>query len=268
MFFTSKLQNGWNQLVSPGDMQYLNFGVWSAEAGQNHIICSDNQEMVIIVLSGRVDISGADINIKSFGGRTNVFQSPGHSLYVPNNIEIKLTATEKAEIAVVSTVVEAAGQVHVIKPEQVAVKSVGIHNWRRDVRDIVDKRVPASRLIVGETINAPGNWSSWPPHKHDVDDYPVEIKQEEVYFYKLMPSNSFGFQRIFTDDKSIDSVYTIEQNSLCTIDKGYHPVAAAPGTQVYYLWALAGERRELIPHDCPDYAWMKNAESIIKEIGR
>ncbi len=268
MFSTSQLQNGWNQLVSPGEMQYLSFGVWSAEVGQHYTLFSEQNEVAIVVLSGKVDVSGADVNMKGFGGRTNVFQSPGHSLYLPNNIEITLTATEPTEVAIISTAVEVSGPVCVIRPEQVAIKSVGIHNWRRDVRDIIDKRVPAKRLIVGETINPPGNWSSWPPHKHDVDDYPVEVCQEEVYFYKVMPSDSFGFQRTYTDDRSLDAAYVIEQNSVVKIDKGYHPVAAAPGTQLYYLWALAGEQRELIPHDAPNFAWMKNAEAIIREVKR
>jgi 5-deoxy-glucuronate isomerase len=128
-----------------------------------------------------------------------------------------------------------------------------------------DSDIPQN-LIVGETINPPGNWSSSPPHKHDVDDLPMESKLEEVYFYKLKPQQGFGLQRIYSDDGDLDEAYVIRDGDTVAFPRGYHPVVAAPGYQLYYLWVLAGEKRIMCPNDDPDHAWVKDTEPIISEI--
>jgi len=89
-----------------------------------------------------------------------------------------------------------------------------------------------------------------------IDNPPEESKLEEVYFFKFSKPSGFGFQRIYTDDRNIDEAFSIEENDTVIIPKGYHPVAAAPGYSLYYLWILAGEGRKLIPNDDPDHKWI------------
>ncbi|MEN2984307.1 MAG: 5-deoxy-glucuronate isomerase, partial [Dictyoglomaceae bacterium] len=101
---------------------------------------------------------------------------------------------------------------------------------------------------------------------HDKENYPEEIKMEEVYFYKVYPPQGFGIQRVFTEERDIDELFLIEDNSLLTIKRGYHPVVAAPGYQIYYLWVLAGERREQIFYDAPEHKWIRYMERVIKEL--
>jgi len=147
-----------------------------------------------------------------------------------------------------------------IFPAEASTKVIGQNNWQRSVVTSVGDNVLANRLIVGETLNPPGNWSSSPPHKHD-QDLGEESKMEEVYLYKFNPPQGFGLQRIYTspDDPSpLDVTYAVKDGDVVVLPRGYHPVVAAPGYQLLYLWALAGETRNYGAwSDDPDHSWIK-----------
>ena len=134
-------------------------------------------------------------------------------------------------------------------------RKAGKDNFKRDVYDIVDERIKAEHIVVGETINEKGNWSSYPPHKHDRDNLPLESKQEELYFFKLEPPDGFGVIRLY--NKKSDKIFTIKNNDVIAIPRGYHPVGVIPGYRIYYLWILAGKKRILKPSDDPKYSWVK-----------
>lgn len=260
-----KLHEGYNPLVLEGEMEYIEFGVFKGKAGDAFSYDTGDREAVLVFLSGRcrLRVNGEDNGV--VGGRRNVFEGNAWSLYAPNHTRVEIEVLDEAEVGVSQTRVLTSGAPVLIRPEGVNVRDVGVWNWRRDVKDIVDKRVPASRLVVGETINPPGNWSSWPPHKHDVHQPPQESKQEEVYFFKVQPAHSFGVGRLYTAEGDVDEVFPIHDNTLLLIRRGYHPIGAAPGTRVYYLWTLAGETRDLIPNDAPEHRWMKDAEAVMRE---
>ncbi|PMQ01713.1 MAG: 5-deoxy-glucuronate isomerase [Dictyoglomus sp. NZ13-RE01] len=266
MFRKVNLEPGLNQLVKPGEMEFIEFDIFKGEKGDSYTFSSKDYEVGIIILTGRCNIKVDDISYSSLGARRNVFDGNAYSLYVPNNKEVTIEALENVEIAIGKTKVKTDEDVKLIKPEDVTVRNVGAGNWRRDVKDIIDKRIKAKRLLIGETINPPGNWSSYPPHKHDKDNYPYEVRMEEVYFYKLNPSHGFGLQRVYTQEGDIDNVYLIEDNSLLMIKRGYHPVVAAPGYQLYYLWILAGDTREQLMADDPKHQWIKYVEKILREL--
>lgn len=262
------LEQGFNPLVEPGEMQYIEFGIFKGGTGDSFGLDTGDDEAVLVILSGRCHLRVDGQTYHNVGGRRSVLDGNAWSLYVPNRTQVEIEVVDPAEVALSKTRVPAHTPPRLIRPEEVVIRDVGIWNWRRDVKDIVDKRTPASRLVVGETINPPGNWSSWPPHKHDVHNPPVESKQEEVYFFKVLPANSFGVARLYTAEGDVDELYPIRDNSVLLIRRGYHPIAAAPGTRVYYLWTLAGESRDLIPNDAPDYRWMKDTEAVMREWGR
>ena len=90
---------------------------------------------------------------------------------------------------------------------------------------------------------------------------------EEVYFFRVKPSQGFGLQRVYTDSRSLDEAYTVENDDTVVLPEGYHPVVAGPGYRLYYLWILAGRQRILRPRDDPDHQWLKDAEPIIEEVG-
>jgi 5-deoxy-glucuronate isomerase len=118
-------------------------------------------------------------------------------------------------------------------------------------------------MLVGETYTIAGNWSSFPPHKHDVEVVPDEVQQEELYLFKIRPAEGFGVQVFYSRPDSphgeLDEAVAVRENDLTLMPFGYHPVAAPPGYDVYYLWFLTGHKRLMCPHDDPVYAWIKTA---------
>ncbi len=151
-----------------------------------------------------------------------------------------------------------AAQPFVVRPEEVGVKIVGRENWTREINDILVGDPRVSRMLIGETFNPPGNWSSYPPHRHEKDEPPDEVKLEEVYYFRLKPAQGFGVQRIYTDDRAIDETYALEDGDVTIMPRGYHPVAAAAGYRLYYLWVLAGMTPKMLPRAAPAPAWVKD----------
>ena len=223
----------------------------------------------MVILTGILDLKVADATYAGLGGLTSVFGGKPTGAYLPPGMDCTFTAQSPAEFALCSTPATSTGSVQIIRPEELAARHVGNWNWRRDVCDVVGGNVPqAQRLVVGETINTPGNWSSYPPHKHEVDNFPEEVAMEEIYHYRLNPAQGFGLQRVYTDDRSLDETYAVENGDTILISKGYHPVVAAPGYQLYYLWMLAGPNdRRMRPKDDPAHAWVKVAGEMAKDMG-
>ena len=214
-------------------------------------------ETVLVILSGKCTVKVNGLKWDSIGERENVFEGKAYGVYIPPNSNFKVETDEKVEIAVCKAPASFKGKPKLITPSEVKLNVVGKDNWQRNVYDIVRDNVNAEKLVVGETINPPGNWSSYPPHKHD-ENSENEVKMEEIYLFKIKPEKGFGFQRLYNPDRSLDVTYTIENNDLVIIPKGYHPVVAAPGYQLYYLWVLAGETRTLKPNDDPNHTWIKD----------
>jgi 5-deoxy-glucuronate isomerase len=191
-------------------------------------------ETVVVVLSGVIDVEADGKSLGSAGGRSSVFEGPGHAIYAPPGIALRLTATTSAQLAIATA---PAGQ--------------GAPSKAR----IIGPEDAAGRLLLGETINPPGNWSSYPPHKHDREAPPDEVRLEEVYLFKVDPPEGFGVQ-VRYDDAGTEA-FTVRDGDVAVIRSGYHPVVAAPGYSLYYLWVMAGEGRQMIPHFDPAHAWVQ-----------
>jgi 5-deoxy-glucuronate isomerase len=161
----------------------------------------------------------------------------------------------------------------VIKPADVVEKTTGTSNFTRKMHGIlvVDTRV-VQRLIVGETYAPSGNWSTYPPHKHEKDNLPEEVYMEEIYYFKVNPPQGFGIAKYFTDDEAIDEIYTIRNNTVLMMPRGYHTVVSAPGYLTYYLWCLAGNFRAQAVASHPDQAWVNRyvdqIEPYVVQLGK
>lgn len=260
-----ELKEGYNEIVPCGEMKFIEFGVLKLSKGKEFEIFEENKETACILLTGQVMF---EVDGKSYktGIRKDLFNTNAWALYLPKGAKVRVEALADSEIAVAKAPSTKEGKTVFITPDMVKVKSVGEWNWRRDVKDIIDASIPSEHFVIGETVNPPCNWSSWPPHKHDINDYPNEIDMEEVYYFKVNPPTGFGIQRIY--DTDFNEVYVVEDGDTVLIKRGYHPVAAAPGHQVYYLWILGGEERILLPNDDPKFKWQKHIEPLVKEIKR
>jgi hypothetical protein len=129
----------------------------------------------------------------------------------------------------------------------------------RDSRRGERRDFPADRLLVIEVITPSGNWSSYPPHKHDVSNLPAEADLEEIYYYRMEPKDGFALQRLYTEDGAFDAAWTIHDGDLLLVQEGYHAFAVAHGYHAYYLNVLAGDESErtLQPSDDPRYGWVR-----------
>lgn len=241
----------------PGVLDFITFSILHLAAGERWTLGQPDQETVLVLLSGDVEFQSDGQSWRA--QRAGVFAAEASSLLAPAGTQVEITAHAAAEVAVASAPSARAGRVIFLGPETIHARTVGRDNWQRTVKTLVDVDTPAEVLVVGETFNPPGNWSSYPPHRHDYDRPPEEIAMEEVYFYRVEPSNGFGFQRIYTADRRVDHTWCVEHNCALPIYEGYHPVVAAGGYQLYYLWVLAGKTRQLVPYTDPEHAWIFNA---------
>jgi 5-deoxy-glucuronate isomerase len=185
-----------------------------------------------------------------------VFDGKPSAVYLPPGSGCQVSARGEVEIAVCAAVAAKGAEARLITPEQIRVRQVGTGSFYREIYDIAVENIAAERLLVGETYNQPGLWSSYPPHKHDVHNPPEETKLEEVYHYRVKPSQGFGVQRVYGD--GFDETYAVQEGDTVTISRGFHPVAAAPGYQLYYIWMLAGEQRAMRPRDDPLHSWVSS----------
>jgi len=266
--YRKPLRPGYNPIITSKnpDIKLIEFGVLNLKAGESYAIPAEKKECCGIILNGRCTVAGDGFSWENVGGRRSVFDGKATSFYLPTKVGAKVTATEGVSLGIAKSPSDLESEPTLITPDMVGIRNVGRHNWRRVCHDIIPGPFKAKHLVLGETFNPPGNWSSVPPHCHEKDNLPIESLQEEVYYFKLSPSQGFGLQRMYTDDRSLDECYTIEDNDTVALPRGYHPVAAAPGYRLYYLWILAGPRRAMVPRDDPAHAWLKNCEPIVDEI--
>jgi 5-deoxy-glucuronate isomerase len=223
-----------------------------------------DREALLVVLSGKAKIVVNDLEFASVGGRVNVFAGLPHSVYVPRGSSYTITALSKLELAMPSAPSTLDTTAYEIKPEQVNTGTWGKLNFTRHFREILvaPNGLPASSLIVGETITPSGNWSTYPAHKHEVAQG-SEIFHEEIYYFRVSSPDGFGLCRHYSPERGYNTTHTVKDDSFIALPHGYHTYAAAPGTQSYYLWFLAGDGRAQGVSFDPDTAWVQKATALL-----
>jgi 5-deoxy-glucuronate isomerase len=214
----------------------------------------EGREACLVVLTGTVTVDAGGEWLEGLGGRETVFDGVATSVYLPAGTEYTITAQRDAEIAICTAPGSGAGTVRVIRAEQVETRGKGTNT--RFVRNILSDADAAESLLVVEVITPAGHWSSYPPHKHDRDAYPEETFLEETYYHRLWPPRGFAFQRVYTDDREIDETMAVEDGDVVMVPRGYHPVGAPHGYDLYYLNVMAGPRRDWVFANDPAHAWI------------
>ncbi|MEE2828524.1 MAG: 5-deoxy-glucuronate isomerase, partial [Myxococcota bacterium] len=149
-----------------------------------------------------------------------------------------------------------------VRPEDCRLEVRGGRNATRQINDIIPPGFSCHRIVACEVYTPGGNWSSYPPHKHDThteapDGGLLEADLEEVYIYKIKGPKGYAMQRVYTDDRKLDAAVVAHDDDIVLVPEGYHPVSAAYGFDCYYLNFLAGSAQSLAASDDPDYAWTK-----------
>ncbi|GGH85931.1 5-deoxy-glucuronate isomerase [Pullulanibacillus pueri] len=254
--------NGYEDIFPEnGDLlKYLAFGKLALTKGQTFEAATKDFETTLVILNGKLSVSSEGKEWTHLGGRQNVFDGKATAIYIPCHSSYKVTAETDTKVAVCKVKAEEKYEPFVVGPEHIVVNERGDETWKRVVHNIIeDNDFPGKvqRTVLGETFNAPGNWSGYPPHKHDGEFAPEEPDLEEIYHYQVNPEQGFGVQFLYTKDGELDEAYTIRPGASFAIDKGYHPVGSAGGYQVYYLWFMAGPTgRKLNPYEDPDHRWL------------
>ena len=243
-------------LVVPGrDSDVIGLDLADLAAGEAIERRLGEEELLAVVLSGRIDVTVDGTRLGAAGGRHSVFEGPGHAVLVPPQTAVRLVALEPAQIALATAAARGTSTpARIIGPDEQRVAEVGRATWRRTVRTLLGPEQPAGRLLAGETINDPGNWSSYPPHKHDEERPPEEVALEEVYLFRVDPPGGFGVQLRY--GAGAREAFVVGDDDVAVIRSGFHPVAAAPGYALYYLWIMAGQGRQMIPYVDPAHAWV------------
>jgi 5-deoxy-glucuronate isomerase len=249
------------QKITPesANWQFISFEVHQLVAGQSKSFISADKETCMVIVSGLGDVTTDNESWKNIGDRMSVFEKKApYSVYIPPRDQLLVTANTDMEIALCKAPAVGKYSARLIKPENCGYVPRGSGSNERHVCNILFPEQQAEKLLVVEVITPDGNWSSYPPHKHDTDNLPLESALEETYYHKLNPEQGFAFQRVYTDDRSIDETIAVEHNSVVMVPEGYHPVGAPHGYELYYLNVMAGAVREWQFQNDPAHEWIVN----------
>jgi len=243
--------------IGDGDLKLIEFGIINLKKSGKYSADSGKSEVVLLILGGKCSVSGNGFEFKNIGSRKDVFSGKPYTVYIPCGKNYVVTAETDVEIAWISTPSSLKTDAYLITPEQVKEAHLGKGNYQRDAYLVLTDAFPSAHLFFGEAFVPSGNHASYPPHRHDFDNLPVEVDMEEIYFFRFNPEQGYGIQKIYTDDNSIDYTCTVKHNDTTLIPRGYHPVINAPGYVMYYLWIMAGQNnRKFLSVIDPKHKWV------------
>ncbi len=243
---------------------YLNMAALRLNRGETYSGDVGEHEHVSVILSGRCTIKTSAGNFENIGHRADVFSGMPHALYLPRHTHFDIEAlTDNLEIASCWVPTDQDHPVRLITPQDSNIEIRGGGSATRQINSIIPPGFDCHRLVCVEVFTPSGNWSSYPPHKHDVHRVDaqgnlLEADLEEIYFYKVTPAPGFAYQRVYNTSGTLDALMMARNHDAVLVPEGYHPVASPPGYTTYYLNFLAGSAQSLANVDDPAYAWVKS----------
>ncbi len=255
-------REGLSVSVDPGTAgwRYLSFRtVTLAEYESLEVGGPDHETAIVNLHGGDAVVDEGDGAEAMLAGRTTVFHALPAAYYLPAGRRASVTAMKRgprttttvaiAEAPTRPDVSASLKSVH-IRPEDIRVEIRGAGRSTRQINHIITPDFPADRLLVVEVLTPAGNWSSWPPHKHDVDDMPNEAVLEEIYLYAFRRPEAWAVQRVYRPPggplgPARDAAWAVRGGEVVVVTDGYHPFVATDADDAYYLNALAGDRRTM-----------------------
>ena len=245
--------------VTPRDAgwTYVGFELHRLGAGETASGHSPDRETCLVWVTGKGKASADGQDFGEVGERMSPFEGVPAALYVPAGASWQVTASGPLELAVwTAPGTPGARPARLIAPGDLSKEVRGKGTNTRYVTNILPEDQPADSLLVVEVITPGGHTSSYPPHKHDKDDLPRESLLEETYYHRLNPPQGFAFQRVYTDDRSLDEAMAVEDGDVVLVPEGYHPCAACHGYDLYYPNVMAGPKRTWKFHNAPEHEWL------------
>jgi 5-deoxy-glucuronate isomerase len=249
---------------------YCGLRVGHLESGSSRTLVTGGEEFALVPLSGgsvTVEVDGRSFRLE---GRASVFERVSDWMYLPIGSEARLTADHRCEIAFASARATRRFDPAFVEARAVETEVRGAGQATRQVTNFMTPEAfpGADKLICCEVLTPDGNWSSYPPHKHD-DSEGSPVWNEEIYYFRIGRTGAAGYapegyalHRTYTTDGSIDATVTVGDGDAFLVPRGYHgPCVAAPGYPLYYLNVMAGpaEERRMEIADDPAHAWIRGS---------
>ncbi len=238
--------------------RYVGFGLYRLRAGDTASEVTGSNEVILVVVEGKVRIEGAGQDWGVLGERMDVFEkTPPHSLYLPNGTDWTATAETDCVLAVCAAPGKSGHEARKIGPEGIDLVTRGKGTNTRHINNVaMENEDYADALLVTEVFTPAGHWSSYPSHRHDEDDFPRVTYLEEVYYHRLNPASGFGVQRVYTDDGKLDETMAVSDGDVVLVPRGHHPCGAPYGFEMYYLNVMAGPLRKWRFVAAPEVEWI------------
>lgn len=237
---------------------YVGFGLYRLRPGETAAEATGEREVILVLVEGRANVQAAGQDWGEMGDRLNVFdKTPPHCLYVPNGQDWQVRATTDLTLAVCSAPGRGGHPARRLGPDGITLTPRGqgantrhINNIAMEAEDVADS------LLVTEVFTPDGNWSSYPPHRHDEDDFPRMTYLEESYYHRINPAQGYGIQRVFTEDGTLDETMAVSDHDVVLVPRGHHPCGVPYGYEMYYLNVMAGPLRKWRFQNHPDHDWI------------
>jgi 5-deoxy-glucuronate isomerase len=262
------------------EWQHTGLRVVTLSPGETCTVDEPGWEYVVVPLAGSASVTctgpSGDPQSADLAGRTSVFAGPTDVAYVPPGSRLTVTGTsDGSRIAICAARARGDGDsapaFRHVATDEVPVELRGAGTCSREVRNFgVPATLDAHSMIACEVLTPAGNWSSYPPHKHDEDRDGVETELEEIYYFETRVAEGavrdgadpVGYQRVYgTAERPIDVFAEVRTGDVVLVPHGWHgPSMAAPGYDLYYLNVMAGPgaTRAWLICDDPSHGWVRD----------
>ena len=238
--------------------RYVGFGLFRLRAGQRVTEPTQNREIILVMVEGKARLTAAGMDFGVLGDRMDVFEkTPPHCLYLPDGVEWSAEAVTDCTLAVCSAPGRGGHRARRIGPDGITLTARGCGANTRHINNIaMEAQDWCDSLLVTEVYTPAGHWSSYPPHRHDEDDYPRMTYLEETYYHRLNPAQGYGLQRVYTEDGTLDETMAVRDHDVVLVPRGHHPCGAPYGYEMYYLNVMAGPLRKWRFRNDPEHDWI------------
>lgn len=243
--------------LSP-DWGYVGFGLYRLAAGDSVAEPTGDREVILVLIEGKAQISCDTVDFGEMGDRMDVFEkTPPACVFIPGQDNWSATATTACTLAVCTAPAVGEYAAQTLGPEGISLEPRGKGTNTRFINNIaMEGRDVAGSLLVTEVFTPAGNWSSYPPHRHDEDAFPDITYLEESYYHRLNPVQGYAHQRVWTEDGSLDETMSVSNHDVVLVPRGHHPCGAPYGYELYYLNVMAGPMRKWRFKNHPDHNWI------------
>lgn len=236
---------------------WMSFFVHRLLPGESLHVRLQKEEAAFVLLGGVCHGDWGE-GQRSIGRRKNVFDGLPYTLYLPPHGEASLVAATVCEIAECRVPSEMRGEAKLFAPRDVISSLRGGGNSSRQIVDVIPPSFRADKLVVIEVYTPGGNWSSYPPHKHDTHNPPAESDLDEIYYFRIAQPSGFALQHLYGGQHGDECTVKARDGDAVLVRSGYHTVVAGPGYDVYYLNFLAGSSRTLAVTDDRHHEWIRS----------